>query len=56
MALSLEIAKFSIQKQLITLGIDVLPGVDIEHGVAWFEYDASGQIAYLESPESRATA
>src|SRR5262249_51809349 len=45
-ALSLEIAKFSIQKQLITLGLDVMPDVDMDHEVAWFEYDASGQIAY----------
>ena len=55
-ALSLEIAKFSIQKQLITLGLDVLPDVDMEREIAWFEYDASGQIAYLGSPELRATS
>jgi alkylhydroperoxidase family enzyme len=53
--LSLEIAKFSIQKQLITLGIDVLPGMDMDREVAWFQYDASGQIEYLGSPEPIAT-
>jgi hypothetical protein len=51
----LEIAKFSIQKQLIALGLDVLAGVDTEREVTWFEYDAAGQIAYVGSPEPRAT-
>jgi hypothetical protein len=54
--LSLKIATFSIQKQLITLGLDVLPGVDMEHEIAWFEYDDSGGISYSGTPERIETA
>ena len=56
MSLSLEIAKFSVQKQLITLGLDVLPGVDMEHEMAWFEYDNDGGISYFSLPERAGTS
>ena len=55
-ALSLEIATFSIQKQLITLGLDVLPGIDMEQEIAWFEYDDGGGISYFSLPERAGTS
>jgi alkylhydroperoxidase family enzyme len=51
LALSLEIAMFSIQKPYIALGLDVLPGIDMEHEVAWFEYDATGRLRYFNPTE-----
>jgi alkylhydroperoxidase family enzyme len=51
--LSLKIATFSIQKQLIALGLDVLPDMEMEREIAWFEYDDHGGISYVGTPRRR---
>lgn len=44
--ISLDIMKFSTQKIHVTLGLDVMPGVDVESGaVTFFEFDADGRPA-----------
>lgn len=42
--ISLDVMKFSTQKIHVTLGLDTMPGVDLESGaVTYFEFDADGR-------------
>jgi alkylhydroperoxidase family enzyme len=50
--LSLDIMKFSTQKIHVTLGVDVMPGVDVDSGaVTFFEFDGEGQPVRFVSSE-----
>lgn len=42
--ISLDVMKFSTQKIHVTLGLDTMPGVDLESGtVTYFEFDVEGR-------------
>jgi hypothetical protein len=54
--LSLDIMKWSTQKMHVTLGLDVMAGVDIETGaITLFDFDESGNPANFVSAESSTT-